>query len=634
MSSYYNGNNNNNNRRRRGHNAPSLLPSFSTVIATAVVAVGTYHAVKWAWERANDTAGQKHSAQAVAAATTRHEDTEYEEEVEIVEEEVTIVEEEEEEEEEEDRTVDETTLVEGVDDHQHHLHHHDGGGSVASHSVRFLLPGRRSETPTRHLKDDVHQPAPVPPPPQPKTNNGGLHQHHPTQPPPNPNHHIQLRRQRMSRCRDETAMALQGFMATARKVIDERTDTLPETKALKRLRAAHQNQQTRESLPPPPPPPPGGAGFGGDSLTSLDESTFRRERERELWERVKVRSITRVLATAYTHTILFLVLTVQVNLLGGRLFEEQAAGTTTTTTTTSSKPSSDTTTKTTTTTTTTTNADAEESAIAAAAASRLHAYQSSHRLVLTHTYRYFFERGLHALIDSVERAVSTSLAGWDVLNPAFLHMTSDQFEEGLAQARAAVKEGDTPPNNGGGGGTAHCRSLLRFLSPPPAPPLASTDHAVASSLSPPPSATAHQQHFAPSPPVHLPDDLARSILDETWDLLESPVLEDALKECLNVTFDALRDWHWGVTFEMVGGAAAPAPPTGAPAPSPNVTRPLATVLTRLKGAARSFHHDAPPPQVSTDPAVPLSNPPVTQSPYCAVLERLPSVVELADVSFS
>jgi hypothetical protein len=124
------------------------------------------------------------------------------------------------------------------------------------------------------------------------------------------------------------------------------------------------------------------------------------------------------------------------------------------------------------------------------------------------------------------------------------------------------------------------------------------------------------------------------------------VFEDALGSCLSKTFDMMRDLHWGTVFEEDGGggggapsqspAAAAAADEGSNGPPAHVTRPLATVLTKLKKTAGSFYEGSLVPVPGSEAIAP---PPATAAaalpgPYCAALERLPAVLELADVSFS
>jgi peroxin-3 len=344
-----------------------------------------------------------------------------------------------------------------------------------------------------------------------------------------------MRRQRMTRCRDETAKALEGFLITLRKTVEDKTNTTKETQALKKLRAER---------------------------GEMDE-TLRREQEKELWDIIKVRSVTRTMATAYAHTILFLVLTVQVNLLGGRLLEEQ---TRTNSSSGASMASNDT-----------------------AASDRMGNYQASHKFVLMHTYEYFFGRGLVSLISTVEEAVAEVLADWDVLDRSSLHMSRETFEEAIQDIRSIV-EGGRPSRPSTR--QRRPRSLLRFLMPPSA-----------------------------NLEVSLDDELASSILDETFDLLESPVVSDAQKDCLNATFEMMRDQHWGAIFETVGSTSARQDTACL-----WTTKPLASVLTKLKYTSNSFY---------TSPDADSEYTSQTMVPsYCAMMEGLPSVLEVGDVSFN
>lgn len=343
-----------------------------------------------------------------------------------------------------------------------------------------------------------------------------------------------MRRQRMTRCRDETAKALEGFLITLRKTVEDKTNTTKETQALKKLRTER---------------------------GEMDE-TLRREQEKELWDIIKVRSVTRMMATAYAHAILFVVLTVQVNLLGGRLFEEQTRK----------------------------SYSSEASMVSndSAASDRMGNYQASHKFVLMHTYQYFFERGLVSLISTVEQAVEEVLMDWDVLDRSTLHMSRETFEEAIQDIRSLVEEGRSSRASSR---QRRPRSLLRFLMPPSA-----------------------------NLEVSLDDELASSILDETFDLLESPVVSDAQKDCLNATFEMMRDQHWGTIFETDS--------TNAPQDVARswTTKPLASVLTKLKYTSNSFYTS---PDADSDYA-----PQTMVSSFCALMEGLPSVLEMGDVSFN
>jgi peroxin-3 len=581
--------------RRKGGRRTSLLPSLATVAAAGAVAVGTYQLAKWAWgayeessRRGSHTkqrAEQQEQQQEPAAATRSFRGAGDDDSKDESDDDASV-------EEEEDLVIEESIAESG-----------DNASSHQGH-VRFLLPGRgggsgapnengpkaASSRPTASRNGGGRDPAA-------SSKRAGLG---PAQ--------WKVRDHRLARCRGETAAALSGFLASVRRIVDDRTDTLAETKELKRLRAHRGGVGGGGAAAAGGGSSPTGKGGGADGGAGAAGGVSRLlyasvAREKELWERIKVRSVTRVVASAYAHTVLFLVLTVQVNLLGGRLFEDQVFG-----------PGRK-------------EAEASDEEADRDAERRMASYQASHRFVLTHTYEPFFARGLAGLVDAVEGAASEALAGWNVLEPSSLRFTLEEFEEGIRRVRALVGEG---PAGSGSPTPSSSQTLLRFLQPPPA-------------------AAAGSAAAMPSPGTDEGGDangLARSILDETWDLLESPVFEDALESCLSKTFDMMRDLHWGTVFEEDGGcgggapsqspAAAVAADEGSNGPPAHVTRPLATVLTKLKKTAGSFYEGSlvPVPVPGSEAGAP---PPATAAlpgPYCAALERLPAVLELADVSFS
>lgn len=334
-----------------------------------------------------------------------------------------------------------------------------------------------------------------------------------------------LRRARLERCRDETTTALKDFLPTLRRAIEGETDTTTETKLLKKLRADKANG----ILP-------------------------KEHQERDLWDSIKIQAFTRMISTAYAHTILYLVLTTQVNLLGGRLFDEQMAN----------------------------HASSQSLGDDSVASDRMGSYQASHRLVLTRTYEYFFQRGIATLVKTVERAVGDVLADWDVTDPASMHTSREMVEEAVSKIRDAVE------GRNGRRRSRRPRSMIRFLLPPE------------TGLEAP-----------------VPDELAQTILDETWDLMECPVLEDAQRDCLDITFDLMRDEGWGAIFTDSNSPRH--------ASSAWTTKPLANVITQLKRASNSFYKAPGTLRLDARPVANL---------YVSAMERIPSVLELADVSFN
>jgi hypothetical protein len=171
-------------------------------------------------------------------------------------------------------------------------------------------------------------------------------------------------------------------------------------------------------------------------------------------------------------------------------------------------------------------------------------------------------------VQTVRRSVSHVLGDWDVSDPSSLNMTQDMLEQALQEIRNVVLYGTSKRTS-----RRRPRSLLRFLLPP-------------------------ETIGAEEPD----DDLSQSILDETWDLMESPVLEDAQEECLNVTFDAMRDQGYSKLFDS----------------EQTTTQPLAKVITQFKQTSNTFYNHQ---ETSSS------------NDYYSSLEKLPCVLELGDVSF-
>jgi len=424
----------------------------------------------------------------------------------------------------------------------------------------------------------------------------------------------------MMRCRDEVLRAIEGFLPTLQKGIEQRTNISKESRALKQLRAQRRNNSSDCN----------NNNNNNNNAHDHDHNdpSFNnnqiRQTERELWEIIKVRSVTRMIASAYAHTILFLVVTVQVNLLGGKLFQEQlvlqqqqqqqqqqqnqSSSSTTAASAAASAASS-----------CFTNPD---NSMASSSDRRMMSYEESHKLVLQHTYKYFFEHGIVTLIEAVERAVTTCLKDWNVSDPSALNVSKERFDQIICNVRRALEESDNvvpssslTSSSSSSARTHHSRSLLlRYL----VPPSESFDEIIT-------------------------NDLAKWILDETWDLLESPVLMDAQYDCLRVTFDHMRDKHWGKMFcdETEDDAGKMSSRYGADrrttatSTTTTITRPLAHVITRLKDTSKSFFNCQQPSSFPEDCYnLGSASPRFTINSYCTEMEVLPSVLELADVSFN
>jgi len=296
--------------------------------------------------------------------------------------------------------------------------------------------------------------------------------------------HDQLRHERRLRSKMETLKALQGLLPSLRRLIESHTNARDETNALREIRAKKQ-----------------------------DMDGALREREAQLWSVLQTKILTRLFVTVYAYTILFLVLTVQVNVLGGALLEEQLR---------------------------------DEWLENEEPGSCTSCYQSAHRLVLTSTYDYFFETGIAALVSHVEAIVEAALEDW--------HMTVRVTEAEVASKMAAMR------------GSIERLDLLQLVIPP-----------------------------SPQDMETLEDGpLATRMLDEMWDVLESPCMQDAQQSCLALTFDTIRQHHW------------------------SSAKAVASVIPRCKVAAASLYEEQ----------AYLGN-----KTYAAKMETLRFVQELAAVSF-
>ena len=353
----------------------------------------------------------------------------------------------------------------------------------------------------------------------------------------------QERRVRMGRCRLETTRAMIDFLPTLKKAITKETDVSAQTDELKRLRI-----RKREILETKQQKQNG----DDESLEEiLDEGDVIREKERCLWNDIKNKSITRLVTTVYAHTIVFLVLTVQVNLLGGRLLREEQEE--------KSKPSS--------------------SSLLNATDDR---YRTSHQTVLEKTYHYLFAKGIPSLAESVGDAVNEILQQWDVFGDdvslrdvsTWLERVRDKIEQ------RRLKDDDVSP-------------LIKFVIPPEGEANISSDDT---------------------------DELARYILDETYDLLESPTFANAERQCLDTTFNQLQTMALGKLFLEED------------------CLPLANVVTHMQKTAVSTFHKPPSHKEEMQNwggVFGMMEEPLPSVPneYISRLERLDAVLELSDVCF-
>lgn len=344
-----------------------------------------------------------------------------------------------------------------------------------------------------------------------------------------------VRNARMARCRTEISRAMMDFLPTLKKAVVKHTDTSLVTEQLKSIRVARRD-----------------GGGEGD-----------RDRERELWNVVKNKSVTRLLTTVYAHSIVFLVLTVQVNLLGGRLLREEGEDT----------------------------AQGEE-------AEGLDRYRESHQLVLAKTYEHIFAKGIPALVEVVTNIVEEAMQDWDVLgsidgfekkDSVSVQDVSHWIERVRDEIEQRLQNGMSPTS-----------VLAKFIIPD------DSDN--------------NQDGMECS---EITDELAKYILDETYDLLESPTFATCERTCLDATFSHLQNNGYAKLF--------------ATSQSDEVL-PLAAAITHLQKTAVSTFYKPPSRKDEIESwggvfgmmEEPL---PSDANVYIPMLERLDPVLELANVCF-
>ena len=380
----------------------------------------------------------------------------------------------------------------------------------------------------------------------------------------------------LQKCSRETLCTLSTFLNTLKTTLESHTDFSKQTKLLKQMRSG-QNQNGN------------GNGEGDDSRSHPHPTRTRTKQE--LWDEIKTKSITRMIATAYAHSILMLLLTVQIHLLGGRIFREQLK----------LNVSDE-----------HTNTSSGESEAEAAAESGEGSQENdetetnrkegainigaSHKQVLLQTYEYFFQHGIKSLVKDVQLVVEVNLSDWKVLqgseddesgkSECVGSITLEQFDDGMQRIRTLLDDGLSLEN------------YLRGLESESEPESVSV------------SVSESESDLQQNEEVRL-------ILDETLDILESPVFETAKKDVVNATFDVLRKDGYAPLFGPEGTAKEP--------------QPLASIVTKLKKVVQGFYNS---PDGSTEDR--WTERPMSSYPnvYLYHLNRVNSVKELGDVSFN
>ncbi|KAL7454276.1 hypothetical protein ACHAWC_006437 [Mediolabrus comicus] len=380
-----------------------------------------------------------------------------------------------------------------------------------------------------------------------------------------------IRSSRMERCRLETSRAMMDFLPTLKKAIVKETDITSEMEELKSIRSQKKRDLQSKN--------------GDDAHTHQPTNGDNdvRERERELWNNIKNKSITRLVTTIYAHTIVFLVLTVQVNLLGGRLLREEQEKNH------QQQQEED---------------DKDESLDEQSSDDESDRYRSSHKTVLAKTYHHVFAKGIPSLAAAVAKAVDDALQNWDVLGGDDASL--DDVSSWLETVRDVIEKRQEKGGNNSSSSTTG--ALVQFVIP---------------------------DEMGQSNDEPMVDDLARYILDETYDLLESPTYAHAERLCLDITFTNLREEGYANLFPSPtrrnnnhvdeGGDGAVE------------RKPLAKVITHLSKPTVATFYETPSHKAEMEDwegVFRMMEEPLPSSPNVYIPNLSHAVTELSDICFN
>ena len=313
-----------------------------------------------------------------------------------------------------------------------------------------------------------------------------------------------IRRQRAIKCRRETVKAFRSCLPAIRQVIEEATNTSTETKRIKELRKKRREETEN-----------------GKNCSEDDHDTINVQQEQdELWRRIQVETMTRLVASAYASTLLFLSLTLQIHWVAGQMMMATHINTTPT-------------------------------------------HQQRHQQILMTTHEYFLHQGLPLLLDTIRRTITTTI-DWKPTQFLSLH----GIEEALKQVHYGLQYGTNMPTKIN---KQYPRNWIRFV---------------------------------------LPDGENDDCIDALWDIAASPVWEDAQVQTLEATMETVRKDGWEKS---------------AFSEKSTTQQPLAKLIAPFQQASNVILGSSK----NTDGNVATSS----SEHYLSCLQRLPTVLELGDVSF-
>lgn len=377
------------------------------------------------------------------------------------------------------------------------------------------------------------------------------------------------------------AAALAAVAPLLRRRIEERTHVSVERQQLKDLRRKRRQQPTQ---------PPQSNGTNGDTLQLQQQ---QQECE-ELWMTIQVETLTRWFTTVYTHTLLMVAFTIHWNVVAGRRNSQQQQQT--------GDPS-------------------EEDHLEQEALTRL-------------LYDAFWTEGLDRLLSAVRLTVGTAVHDWRLTSAALpssatntpagvltwsifhdamqnvrnrVEPVDQQRHESSFLANAASSSNNSNRNDKDISGNSYCPLLSLSHLFIPSHETSGNDVGDCDNRENQTGITKDTDHAR----TEVRNVCVDRVLDETYDLLESPVARDALAACLETVFRDMMDQHWGPLF-FGNNTHNTSAPTSAFVP-------LARVIAHAKPVTNSWYQEE-----DTGSG---------RNRYVVLQQRLASVQEAAKVSW-
>ena len=397
------------------------------------------------------------------------------------------------------------------------------------------------------------------------------------------------RNYQLMKCHEQTYQTMQSFMANTsiKSNIESFTDYSHCIKTLKQLRKQKQQQQQQQQQ---------------QQKGQAEDQQLKQQQA--LWNEIKIKSMVRLMTTLYVHNQLYLLLLIQVHILGGRIFhqqiiymQQQEGKREQTNNSSISRSSSN---------------EALEVHLNPAMNNGID--ESISKSVLMNTFEYFFHHGIHDFLNYITSIVEKETHDWIAIR-----QQKNNDEKNTANDNG-VSSGDDS--------TLGFISMEDFIKT--VEKIRSVVEEESFFLPANQQQDQEQQEQQDDDRENNTDisesnkDLVRLIIDETLDIMESPVYHDAKENFHKKSFQMLNTNLKQVIFQTNGDDD-----------SGTRTIPLVNIFSKLKTVANTFYDEPVQRQFENEiqqewgEKSPISYPNI----YLKALDKWGIVKELGDVSF-